>query len=84
MSEIINFIGDIHTITKIKQNLRNKKQFNVSKVDDTLGAQLKAGLAQFLALELTELNKSSRDGYEKSINKYFPWLFNMPSNAQQG
>lgn len=53
------------------------------KTDDSLGAQLKAGLAQFLALEFTELNKS-KDRDSRSIVKYLPWLSNLPTNHQQG
>ena len=52
-------------------------------IDDSIGAQLKAGLAQFLALEFTELNKS-KDRDSRSIVKYLPWLSNLPPNAQQG
>ncbi len=46
-------------------------------------APLKAGLAQFLALEFTELNKS-KDRDSRSIVKYLPWLSNLPTNHQQG
>ncbi len=82
-TEIVAFIADIHTITKIKHNMKVDKQHQTFLNEDTLGAQLKAGLSQFLALEFTELNKAKeRDA--RSIVKYFPWLFNIPSNAQQG
>ncbi len=82
-NEIVSFIEDIHTITRIKQSMKTDKQYHTYQSEDTLGAQLKAGLAQFLALEFTELNKS-KDRESRSIMKYFPWLCNIPSNAQQG
>jgi hypothetical protein len=59
------------------------KHLQTIPTDDSLGAQLKAGLAQFLALEFTELNKC-KDRDSRSIVKYLPWLNNLPSNAQQG
>ncbi len=63
--------------------MKTAKQHQIGLNEDTLGAQLKAGLSQFLALEFTELNKS-KDKDSRSIVKYFPWLFNIPSIAQQG
>lgn len=83
INEIISFIADIHSLTRIKQNIKLDKHLQSSPSEDSLGAQLKAGLAQFLALEFTELNKfKERDA--RSISKYLPWLTNLPSNAQQG
>ncbi len=83
INEMITFIGDIHTLTRIKQNLKLDKLLQTSSSSDSLGAQLKAGLSQFLALEFTELNKC-KDRESRSIVKYLPWLSNLPSNAQQG
>ncbi len=83
ITEIIAFIGDIHTLTRVRQNLKIEKHLQTDPSDDSLGAQLKAGLAQFLALEFTELNKS-KDRESRSIVKYLPWLSNLPTNAQQG
>jgi len=48
--------------------------------DDTLGGTLKAGIAQFLAIELTRGN--SRDS--RALTRYLPWLYNPPSAVQQG
>lgn len=77
------FIADIHTLNKIKQNLKLDKNLQSCPSEDTLGAQLKAGLAQFLSLEFTELNKY-KDRDARSIVKYLPWLNNLPTNQQQG
>lgn len=47
--------------------------------EETLGGHLKAGISQFLALEMTKNN--GRD--HKAITKYLPWLYCLPS-LQQG
>jgi hypothetical protein len=83
ITEIVSFIGDIHTITKIKQNLKQDKDNPIPQNEEPLGSQLKAGLAQFLALEFTEINKL-KDRDTRSIIKFFPWLSNIPSNPQHG
>lgn len=83
LNEIVIFIGDIHTITKIKQNVKQDKSLVIPANEDPLGSQLKAGLAQFLAIEFTEINKM-KERESRSILKYFPWLSNIPSNQQQG
>jgi hypothetical protein len=67
----------------VKSNLKIDKHLQTNPSDDSFGAQLKAGLAQFLALEFTELNKC-KDRDSRSIVKHLPWLNNLPSNAQQG
>ena len=72
ITEIITFIADIHTLTRVKSNLKIDKHFLTNPSDDSLGAQLKAGLAQFLALEFTELNKC-KDRDSRSIVKHLPW-----------
>lgn len=46
---------------------------------ETLGGHLKAGVAQFLALELTRIGANDH----KAIVKYLPWLYSLPS-VQQG
>ena len=83
INDIIIYIADIHSINRVKQNLKLEKHFQTCLTDDSLGAQLKSGLAQFLALEFTELNKS-KDKDSISIVKYLPGLSNLPPNAQQG
>ena len=83
INDIINFIANIHTINRVKRDLKADKSLQTCAADDSLGAQLKAGLAQFLALEFTELNKC-KDRDSRSIVKYLPWLSNLPTNHQQG
>lgn len=48
--------------------------------DDTLGGLIKAGVAQYLALEITRGN--NRDS--RTIAKYLPWLQSAPTSVQQG
>lgn len=48
--------------------------------EDTLGNQLKSGIAQFVALEITRGN--GRDN--RAISRYLPWLYHPPSTVQQG
>ena len=48
--------------------------------EDTLGSQLKAAIAQYVALEFTRGN--SRDN--RAITRYLPWLYHPPSTMQQG
>lgn len=47
--------------------------------EETIGGQLKAGIAQFLALELTRSGGSDH----RAVTKYLPWLYTLPS-LQQG
>ena len=48
--------------------------------EDTMGGVLKAGVAQFVALEISRGN--SRES--RAISRYLPWLYNPPSPVQQG
>jgi len=48
--------------------------------EDTLGSHLKAGIAQFVALEFTRA--AGRDN--RMLNRYLPWLYHPPSAMQQG
>ena len=48
--------------------------------EDTLGSHLKAGIAQFVALEFTRAG--GRDN--RVLNRYLPWLYHPPSAMQQG
>lgn len=48
--------------------------------EDTLGGALKAGVAQFLALEITRGNNREN----RAINRYLPWLYNPLPTVQQG
>lgn len=48
--------------------------------EDTLGSQLKSGIAQYIALEIARGN--GRD--HRAITRYLPWLYHPPSTMQQG
>ena len=48
--------------------------------EDTLGSQLKSGIAQYIALEITRGN--GRDN--RAISRYLPWLYHPPTAMQQG
>ena len=71
--DIVDFILDVHTLSKVKSNVRGT---SLSLNQDTLGGLLKAALSQFLALEIARLS-SERD--VKAVSKYLPWLFNPPN-----
>ncbi|KAF2367443.1 hypothetical protein FHG87_001798 [Trinorchestia longiramus] len=70
ISDLMDFIADVHTLTKIKSGLNQ----------DTIGGLLKAGMAQYLALEVSR--GPARD--TRFFNKYLPWLNNPPTAMQQG
>ena len=59
---------------------KSEKQQLSNLTEDTLGGQLKAGLAQYLALEFTK--GGQRDA--KAIVRFLPWLYNPPTSVQQG
>lgn len=59
---------------------KSEKQQLSNLTEDTLGGQLKAGLAQYLALEFTK--GGQRD--PKAIIRFLPWLYNPPTSVQQG
>lgn len=59
---------------------KSEKQQLSNLTEDTLGGQLKAGLAQYLALEFTK--GGQRD--TKAIVRFLPWLYNPPTSVQQG
>ena len=48
--------------------------------EDTLGGQLKSGIAQYVALEFTRGNGREN----RAITRYLPWLYHPPSAMQQG
>ncbi|BFZ12415.1 hypothetical protein BsWGS_15454 [Bradybaena similaris] len=77
LTDCMEFIADLHTITKIKANM---KVAGASLNEDTLGSQLKSGISQYLALEITRGN--GRDN--RAITRYLPWLYHPPSAMQQG
>ena len=49
--------------------------------EDTLGSQLKSGIAQYVALEITRGNNRETN---RAITRYLPWLYHPPSTVQQG
>ncbi|KAK3093633.1 hypothetical protein FSP39_018303 [Pinctada imbricata] len=77
LHECLEFVADLHTLTKIKNNMKSGTS---SLNEDTLGNQLKSGIAQFVALEITRGN--GRDN--RAISRYLPWLYHPPSTVQQG
>ena len=51
LSDILEFLSDVHTLSKVKSNY---KGMTVGLNADTLGGTLKASLAQYLALEISK------------------------------
>ena len=51
LSDILEFLSDVHTLSKVKSNI---KGMTVGLNEDTLGGTLKASLAQYLALEISK------------------------------
>ncbi|XP_033647940.1 protein unc-79 homolog [Asterias rubens] len=79
LTDAIEYVGDLHTLTKVKDKMKGGSQ-NLN--EDTLGSQLKAGVAQIIALEFTRNNQ--REGGKSVVNRYLPWLYHPPSAVQQG
>lgn len=75
LNDCVEFISDLHTLTKVKNNMKGG-----ALNEDTLGSQLKSGIAQYIALEITKGN--GRDN--KAVSRYLPWLYHPPSTMQQG
>ncbi|CAN8031368.1 unnamed protein product, partial [Ixodes persulcatus] len=77
LNEVLEFVADVHALIRIKSNFHG----TASRLnEETLGGQAKAGMAQYLALEITKGN--GRDN--RAIGKYLPWLYHPPSSVQQG
>ena len=72
MQDILDFISDIHASRRIKSNFSGT---HVTLNEDTLGGHLKAGLAQWLSLEITK--GYGRD--HRAVTKFLPWLYSLPS-----
>ena len=66
--------------TSIYFHKNNMKGGSDNLNEDTLGSLLKAGIAQYVALEFTKGN--GRDN--RAINRYLPWLYHPPSAIQSG
>lgn len=111
ISELLDFIADMHTLTKLKVSpappmpwprppplkfLRacvpltspsapfgpqsHMKACCQPLHEDTFGGNLKVGLAQVAAMEISKGNH--RDN--KAVVRYLPWLYHPPSTMQQG
>ncbi|XP_052352798.1 protein unc-79 homolog isoform X6 [Oncorhynchus keta] len=77
ISELLDFIADMHTLTKLKSHMKACCQ---PLHEDTFGGNLKVGLAQVAAMEISKGNH--RDN--KAVIRYLPWLYHPPSAMQQG
>ena len=55
-SDVLEFIADVHTLSKVKSTV---KGMTIGVNEDTLGAILKASIAQFIALEISKSNSNS-------------------------
>ncbi|XP_078418310.1 protein unc-79 homolog [Cetorhinus maximus] len=77
VSELLDFIADMHTLTKLKGHMKTCSQ---PLHEDTFGGHLKVGLAQIAAMEIARGNH--RDN--KAVVRYLPWLYHPPSTMQQG
>ncbi|XP_072555287.1 protein unc-79 homolog isoform X3 [Paramormyrops kingsleyae] len=76
-SEVLDFIADMHTLTKLKSHMKACCQ---PLHEDTFGGNLKVGLSQVVAMEISKGNH--RDN--KAVTRYLPWLYHPPSAMQQG
>ncbi|KAI1729072.1 cation-channel complex subunit UNC-79 domain-containing protein [Ditylenchus destructor] len=65
MTEILEFIADLHILSKLK------KQTN----SDRIGGDLKAGLSEVIALEMSR--PAVRDS--RTVMRFIPWLYSPPS-----
>ncbi|XP_029453714.1 protein unc-79 homolog [Rhinatrema bivittatum] len=77
VGELLDFIADMHTLTKLKSHMKTCSQ---PLHEDTFGGHLKVGLAQIASMEITRGNH--RDN--KAVVRYLPWLYHPPSAMQQG
>ncbi|XP_063295114.1 protein unc-79 homolog isoform X4 [Pelobates fuscus] len=77
IGDILDFIADMHTLTKLKSHMKTCSQ---PLHEDTFGGHLKVGLAQIAAMEITRGNH--RDN--KAVTRYLPWLYHPPISMQQG
>ncbi|KAK2541184.1 Unc79 [Columba guinea] len=86
VGEVLDFIADMHTLTKLKVGNQffalqsHMKTCSQPLHEDTFGGHLKVGLAQIAAMEITRGNH--RDN--KAVIRYLPWLYHPPSAMQQG
>ncbi|XP_052267084.1 protein unc-79 homolog [Dreissena polymorpha] len=79
LSDCVEFIGDLHTISKVKANMKGGC---MALNEDTLGTLVKSGIAQFVALEITRSN--GHGSRAVGLERYLPWLYKPPLTTQQG
>ncbi|XP_059771810.1 protein unc-79 homolog isoform X2 [Balaenoptera ricei] len=77
ISDVLDFMADMHMLTKLKSHMKTCSQ---PLHEDTFGGHLKVGLAQIAAMEISRGNH--RDN--KAVIRYLPWLYHPPSAMQQG
>uniref|UniRef100_A0A914HRQ7 Uncharacterized protein n=1 Tax=Globodera rostochiensis TaxID=31243 RepID=A0A914HRQ7_GLORO len=68
--ELLEFIADMHVLAKLKKQTLSSS--------DRVGGDLKAGLAELIALEMSR--PSVRDS--RTVMRFIPWLYSPPSLAQ--
>uniref|UniRef100_A0A1I8BP04 Ras-GAP domain-containing protein n=1 Tax=Meloidogyne hapla TaxID=6305 RepID=A0A1I8BP04_MELHA len=68
--ELLEFISDMHVLAKLKKQSASNS--------DRVGGDLKAGLAEVVALEMSR--PSVRDS--RTVMRFIPWLYSPPSLAQ--
>ncbi|KAG9510802.1 Protein unc-79-like protein [Fragariocoptes setiger] len=79
--DLLEFITDVHAISRINSNLIGvSSQSGVPCINqDTFGGHIKAGISQYMAIELSLTNGNDN----RATMRYMPWLFSSPS-PQQG
>lgn len=79
LNDILEFLADFHTLSKIK-NFKNGSHIATGLSEDTLGGALKGSISQYLALEMSRGNSKEN----RAVGRYLPWLYNAPTTLQQG
>ncbi|CAH1714206.1 unnamed protein product [Aphis gossypii] len=75
LQDILDFLTDFNTLTKLKSRCTTPEE---GINEDTFGSTVKAGMSQYLSLEL--LKSNTRDA--RSLHKIFPWLYYGPNEIQ--
>jgi len=74
--DFIEFISDVHSLNRIKNTIFSTNPLQLT--EEMLGAQIKAGISQYLAIEMTR-----REGQDhRAVTKYLPWLYSLPTVSQ--
>jgi len=73
VDDFVVFVADLHVLNRIK-SLSREMRFR----EDTLGGDLKAGLSQYIAVEISaaQLRSANR---QTVVCRYLPWLYTPPS-----